>query len=234
MQAFESKLCPLFSAFVLLLTTQTGCGEKSGETVGKDPRVPITVNPIQVPGPTNPQQTPSVSADNQKPSNDLSGAGGSSQPTGAGSGNTNGDNSGNGNSPLNPPRAVLTVSIRDLHSVSGNFCMSIFASSEGFPDSAEKAIVAECFAVAEKSFDVQIQNLPPGTYAIAGWHDENKDKKLNYNLFGIPKEGLAFSENGKPRLTPPPGPPSFESISFVLGNEDKSTQMKTSYLLDLL
>lgn len=230
MQAFATKRYSILSALFVLTAAQTSCGEKSGDEVGKDPRVPISFVPAQpsVPSNSGPQYSNPVGgtpASNETPkSNEApqpTTPGGENQPTGPAT-------------PIAPPRPVLTVAINDLHNSNGNFCISIFASADGFPDSAEKAIVAECFAVSENSFQVQIQNLPPGTYAIAGWHDENKDKKLNYNIFGIPKEGLAFSENGKPRLTPPPGPPAFETISFAFGSEDKVTQMKTSYLLELL
>jgi uncharacterized protein (DUF2141 family) len=234
MQAFATKQCSILSSLFVLAITQTSCGEKSGDAVGKDPRVPISVSPSQPAPQTNSEPRYTNPTVGSQPSSEIPNASDPARPTNPGGENPPGNTSGSGNTPLTPPRPVLTVSINDLHSTSGNFCMSIFASPDGFPDSAEKAIVAECFAVSEKSFQVQIQNLPAGTYAIAGWHDENKDKKLNYNLFGIPKEGLAFSENGKPRLTPPPGPPPFESISFVFGNEDRLTQMKTSYLLDLL
>lgn len=218
----------LTTCFTILLA---GCGEKSGSTEGKDPRIPISLGQPQNPTPPV-SDSPKTGDEQGQPNTPSNSAGTSSTPT-------TGDEPKTGTPaqpepPAPPRRATLTVSINDLHNTEGNFCLSIFNSPDGFPDSAEKAILAECFAVVSKSFSIQIQNFPPGRYAIAGWHDENRDKKLNYNLFGIPKEGLAFSENGKPRLTPPPGPPSFDSIAFSVGTEDKTTQMKTSYLLDLL
>lgn len=134
-----------------------------------------------------------------------------------------------------PTGSTLTVEINGIRNVKGNVCMSMFNSPDGYPDSASKAVLAKCFTVVSSSFEVRIEGVTDGRYAIALWHDENRDEKLNYNFLGIPKEGLAFSENGKPRITPPPpGPPSFNSISFEVKGEPKRTSTKMTYLLDFL
>lgn len=214
-----------------LMTSLSSCGQNSETTTGRDPSTPISLGRAQPPKPDS--STPVVTSPSPGEQPNSPDTPNSDKTPGSS------DNSGSPSPqpPLNSPGAqlaTLTVSVNNLHNTEGNFCLSIFNSPDGFPDSAEKAILAECFAVSEKSFSVEIRDFPPGRYAIAGWHDENRDKKLNYNFLGIPKEGLAFSENGKPRLTPPPGPPSFDAIAFTVGNENRTTQMKTTYLLDLL
>lgn len=245
----SKSLVPIFSVSFIL----SACGNDTPETTGKDPNLPVSLGapvskPLQ-PTPISENSTPTSGQPSPStPSAPLPSQGldGGTPPSSGNSGSTGNADSGN-NAPTQPqqpvqppdsnpaPRlATLTISINELRNTNGNFCLSIFASSDGFPDSAEKAILAECFAVSDRSFNITIKDLPAGRYAIAGWHDENKDKKLNYNFLGIPKEGLAFSENGKPRLTPPPGPPSFDSIAFTVTDADRATPMKTSYLLDLL
>ncbi|NBO39267.1 DUF2141 domain-containing protein [bacterium] len=207
-----------------LLTEVSACGNSQGRQVGTDPRIPISLsknNPENSETPANPvggnADRPLNGTQPEKPSENPA-----TQP------------SAPQQPPAKPQMAVLTVEFNGLHSTRGNVCMSLFNSPEGFPDSADKAVLAKCFEVIEKSFSVQIRDVPPGVYAIAAWHDENSDGKLNYNVIGIPKEGLAFSENGKPRISPPPGSPSFNSISFEIGDTPRTTQTKMSYLLDLL
>lgn len=227
LQFMQSKLALAFC----LVTSVSACGKNSETTTGRDPSTPISLGRAQTPNPDS--SNPIVTSPGQKElpsSSETPQSDKTSGPT---------DNSGSTTPqpPINQPiaqLATLTVVVNNLHNTEGNFCLSIFNSPDGFPDSAEKAILAECFTVSEKTFSIEIRDLPAGRYAIAGWHDENKDKKLNYNFLGIPKEGLAFSENGKPRLSPPPGPPSFDSIAFDVGSENRTTQMKTTYLLDLL
>jgi uncharacterized protein (DUF2141 family) len=214
-------------ALMALAALTASCGDPQGSEVGKDPNVPVALKP-KTPEQTNPDQ----------PLN--------SAPTpvdGNNSGTGTGDNTTPGTTPdiSNPqpqPAPVgntLTVLINGIRSVRGNVCLSLFNSPDGFPDSADKAILAECFTVVGSSFEIKIDSVPTGTYAIALWHDENRDGKMNYNFLGIPKEGVAFSENGRPRITPPPpGPPSFQAISFEMKNEARSTSTKMTYLLDFL
>jgi uncharacterized protein (DUF2141 family) len=43
---------------------------------------------------------------------------------------------------------------------------------------------------------VAIHGVPPGRYAIQAFHDANDNGELDQGLFGIPKEGLGFSNDG--------------------------------------
>ena len=52
--------------------------------------------------------------------------------------------------------------------------------------------------------------VPPGEYAIGVFHDANNDMELNKNAFGVPSEGLGFSNNASARF----GPPDFKKASF--------------------
>lgn len=217
----------------ILLAAITSCGDSQGTEIGKDPRVPLV---LKQPTPENPAPI-QPGANSPLVGNEPKSPGAGTDPGTPNSGTTpfNPGSAEPSTSPQQPMSAALTVKITGLHSERGNICLSMFNSADGFPDSAGKAILAECFAVVGRSFDITIEKIPNGTYAIALWHDENRDGKLNYNFLGIPKEGLAFSENGKPRITPPPpGPPSFSSIAFEMKGEPRSTPTKMSYLLDLL
>lgn len=50
---------------------------------------------------------------------------------------------------------------------------------------------------------VVIENVPAGQYAAQAYHDENENGKVDRALFGIPKEGVAFSRDARIRLSPP-------------------------------
>ncbi|MBL7665211.1 MAG: DUF2141 domain-containing protein [Bacteriovoracaceae bacterium] len=52
--------------------------------------------------------------------------------------------------------------------------------------------------------------VPPGRYAIAFFHDENDNQKLDENFLGIPNEAFGFSKN--PKITF--GPPTFNDVVF--------------------
>ena len=58
--------------------------------------------------------------------------------------------------------------------------------------------------------------IPPGTFAIGIYIDENENEKLDTNFFGIPKEQYGFSNNPKAF-----GIPKFEAAAFVIDTYKK-------------
>ena len=70
-----------------------------------------------------------------------------------------------------------------------------------------------------------ITSIPSGTYAVAIYQDLNGNGKLDENMFGIPKEPYAFSNNIVPRFSAP----KFEECQFEFS---KQTQVLSINLLD--
>jgi uncharacterized protein (DUF2141 family) len=66
---------------------------------------------------------------------------------------------------------------------------------------------------------IEIPELPPGTYAVAVFHDANGNGKLDTNFLGIPKEPTGASRDPKPRM----GPPKFTDCSFDLKSNTSIT-----------
>jgi len=60
---------------------------------------------------------------------------------------------------------------------------------------------------------VRIEHVPPGKYAAQAYHDENSNGKVDRGLFGIPLEGVGFSNDAKLRRRGP----SFEDAAFDFG-----------------
>ncbi|SNR54432.1 DUF2141 domain-containing protein [Hymenobacter mucosus] len=60
-------------------------------------------------------------------------------------------------------------------------------------------------------------DLPNGEWAVAITQDTNNNDKLDKNMVGIPTEPFAFSNNVRPRLSPP----DFEDCKFVVSGPGK-------------
>ena len=58
---------------------------------------------------------------------------------------------------------------------------------------------------------IPLSKIHEGIIAIAVYHDENGNGKLDTGLFWRPKEGFAFSNNYIPK-----GPPKFKKAAFQL------------------
>ena len=59
---------------------------------------------------------------------------------------------------------------------------------------------------------VTVKDVPPGTWAVLAYQDENENKELDRNFIGIPKENYGFSRNPVSRF----GPPSFEDAAIAV------------------
>ncbi|GAA6620324.1 DUF2141 domain-containing protein [Scytonema sp. NUACC26] len=121
----------------------------------------------------------------------------------------------------------LTVEIKGLKNRQGQVCLSLFASSRGFPSNSSNAIQSQCVAIATMPLTVTFKNLQPGSYAVAVLHDTNSDKKANRNGLGIPLEGFGFSEN--PVILT--GPPRFNDAAVLVAGSTTNIQIQLNYLL---
>ena len=110
----------------------------------------------------------------------------------------------------------LSVTINGVSSDKGNICYAVYTNESSFlkfdevyKSGSEKAV--------KGSTAFSIFDLPDGDYAIAIFHDENGNQNLDTNLFGIPKEQVAFSK-GKMKMF---GPPKFSECVFNFNSNMK-------------
>ena len=109
---------------------------------------------------------------------------------------------------------TLTILVENVSSSDGLIAVAVYTNEESFLN--EKQSFQGVFEEAEKdTVRIQFPNIPDGTYAICLFHDENGNKELDTNFFGIPKEPIGFSI-GKVKTF---GPPSFEECSFEVNSD---------------
>ncbi|MBC6430309.1 DUF2141 domain-containing protein [Nostoc sp. HG1] len=118
----------------------------------------------------------------------------------------------------------LTVEIDGLKNKQGQVCVSIFASSEGFP--SDRGLQKQCTKITGTPLPIIFENLKAGSYAIAVFHDQNNDGTLNSNVFGIPSEGFGFSSNPEIRTRAA----KFSEAAFLVAGPDTNIQIQLKYL----
>ena len=107
----------------------------------------------------------------------------------------------------------LTLKV-DLKNTSGQLFTAVYNSEDTYLDETRffrQAIVS----IKENPCVYTISDLPPGTYAIAIFQDVNNNNVLDKNLFGIPKEPYAFSNNARGHF----GPPSFSAAKLQVTDQ---------------
>jgi uncharacterized protein (DUF2141 family) len=67
-----------------------------------------------------------------------------------------------------------------------------------------KGEIIQRLSLAADALPLEVRvNLKPGSYAIAAFHDENNNKKIDKAFTGIPTEKYGFSNNVRGMFGPP-------------------------------
>lgn len=109
-----------------------------------------------------------------------------------------------------PQENMIHVDIEGLRSDRGQVLCALFSSAADFPKKADRAVAHAKSEILRRHATCEFQGVPPGTYAISAFHDENSNGKLDTNFMGIPREGVGASNNTKGRLDLP----SFPQLRF--------------------
>ncbi|MCS6807971.1 MAG: DUF2141 domain-containing protein [Bacteroidota bacterium] len=95
----------------------------------------------------------------------------------------------------------LTIIVPNVPSSKGMVRAALYNSPQEFP---RGKVWKETFAVASSGETVlRFENVPAGEYAIALFHDENGNTKMDYNFIGMPVERYGFSNNVRATLSAP-------------------------------
>lgn len=99
----------------------------------------------------------------------------------------------------------------------GTIMLGLYSDQASFPV-VGKEIARKIVQFNSSSAYVVIENVTPGNYSIAIFHDVNENKTLDKNFFGVPEEGYAFSKNVYGLF----GPPSFSDAKFTVKEGEKN------------
>jgi uncharacterized protein (DUF2141 family) len=97
-----------------------------------------------------------------------------------------------------PPQAnLIHVEIDGLRNHKGQVLCALFSSAEGFPKNSAKAAAHAKSDISHGHAFCEFPGIPSGTYAVSAFHDENSNGKMDTNFMGIPREGVAASNNAR-------------------------------------
>jgi uncharacterized protein (DUF2141 family) len=114
----------------------------------------------------------------------------------------------------------LTITISNIKNLEGKkIQMGVFTKDGNFPD--DKSLKNFFSKAVTSTVKIEIE-IPYGEYAIALYHDINNNGKLDKNMFGIPKEPYAFSQNFKPSMSAP----DFDDCKFTFSEKNNSISIQ--------
>jgi uncharacterized protein (DUF2141 family) len=127
-----------------------------------------------------------------------------------------------GQSPLT---SDIQIEIAGLRDAKGLVRLCLTRESKTFPDCTGPGTITASMKASMAPLHFTFKAVPAGTYAVAVFHDANGNDKLD-TMFGIPKEGFAFSRNPAIHMRAP----RFNEASFVTNGRPLAS-LKMKYLL---
>ncbi len=125
-----------------------------------------------------------------------------------------------------PDRTTVLVDVVGLRSHKGLIQACLTADPGTFPDCEKDPQALHQTVPAAGNDVIAFQHVLPGRYAVALFHDENANGRLD-KMFMMPREGFGFSRDAPIRF----GPPRFSAAAFTLGEAQMTTSIRMRYLL---
>ena len=118
----------------------------------------------------------------------------------------------------------LSVSVAGVRNDAGSVRCGLYASADGFREPGRE--VRGAVAPIKNGQATCVFNaLPAGTYAVAVFHAEHNETRMETGLFGKPKQDYGFSNNPSSTF----GPPSFSSAAFDYKGGNLALPVRLSY-----
>jgi uncharacterized protein (DUF2141 family) len=124
----------------------------------------------------------------------------------------------------NAQAGKVGVTVTGLRSSDGVVRCGLYASASGFrqPGREMRGAVAP---IRGQSATCMFGSLPVGTYAVAVFHAERNEARIETGAFGKPKQGYGFSNNPSSGF----GPPSFSAAAFNYQGGNQTLQVSLQY-----
>ena len=121
--------------------------------------------------------------------------------------------------------ADLAVTVTNIHSNRGRVMVAVCTPDTflkpGCPYTASAP--AQAGAVT-----VTVRDVRPGTYAVQVFQDENGNEEIDRNFFGLPEEGVGFSNDAPIRF----GPPSYKDAAITVAEGGSRTALRLRYFIE--
>ncbi|MBL8151432.1 MAG: DUF2141 domain-containing protein [Blastocatellia bacterium] len=119
---------------------------------------------------------------------------------------------------------LLTVKATGFRNNKGKAGFALYNSQKSYDK--DEPFKEQSATIDNNSSTVTFQNISPGTYVAAVFHDENNNGKLDENMLGIPTEGIGLSNNPKISIT---DIPTFDKTKFSLTKDKLVIELNLQY-----
>jgi uncharacterized protein (DUF2141 family) len=125
-----------------------------------------------------------------------------------------------------PHEGSVSVEVLGLRSAKGLLQACLTAAPAKFPNCNKDPAALRLTVPARSGTTLHFANVPAGKYAIALFHDENSNDRLDTALM-IPREGYGFSRDAPIMF----GPPRFAAAAIIVADTELRTVIHLRYIL---
>ena len=100
----------------------------------------------------------------------------------------------------------------------GQVMVALFLDEQGWPGSEEHVFATAVVPINGAQAFAEFGDVPVGPFAVTVYHDENGNRELDSNAFGIPFERYGFSAGAEGVF----GPPSFAEARMELAAGERN------------
>jgi uncharacterized protein (DUF2141 family) len=119
----------------------------------------------------------------------------------------------------------VIVRITGVRNAKGKVVVGMWNSKDGFPKERAKAFRQASVEIVNGTATAIFAGVPYGEYAVAAYHDENNNGKMDTGFLGIPVEGVGASNNPHPKFSAP----SFTECRFDVRAPEKLVLIEMLY-----
>lgn len=115
-------------------------------------------------------------------------------------------------------QSSLQVEVTNLRNNTGQVSMELLSKDN-------VSVNGKTELIEDNKCIITFNDINEGYYAVRYFHDENSNKEIDMNFFGIPKEGIGFSNDAYGTF----GPKDFEEWLFPVKDSTQITLTTTYY-----
>lgn len=112
---------------------------------------------------------------------------------------------------------AIEVSVTNVTSEKGTVEFALYTKDSFF----KEPLASKSAVINGKISTVIFENVPAGTYAIVCYHDINENKRMDFEMNGMPLEDYGATNNVMEM-----GPPTFENAKFQHGASESKLEIK--------
>jgi uncharacterized protein (DUF2141 family) len=125
--------------------------------------------------------------------------------------------------PAGTPGGTIEVAVAGVRNASGQVKVDVCTRASFLKDCPWSATAR----AHPGTVLVEVHGIPPGRYAIQAFHDANSNGECDQGLFGIPREGVGFSNDAFSGLSRP----KFDNAAFDFNGGRLRLTLKLRHML---